>query len=175
MTGLAPVLEDAQCDLTLAVMPGEPSQPDGKFHLYGDPYPGSYVDIYARLAVIQSRIYRDLYTPSALRKPDAELLRTIRDLDDSIEDWKDAIPPNNRPSLITTAPQGSDMRYSVFHLQYHHCMIMIHQASSRCASWEQNQDTRGTSSSLAISVAASRSFPRGFLYSQLELGSQNLL
>ncbi|PYI05496.1 hypothetical protein BO78DRAFT_430633 [Aspergillus sclerotiicarbonarius CBS 121057] len=175
VTGLAPVLEDAQCNLAFAVMHGEFDQPEEQLHLYGDPYPGSYVDMYARLAFIQSLIYRDLYTPSALGKPDADLPRTIRDLDHSIEEWKDSIPFENRPSLTTTAPQDSDMRSSVFHLQYHHCMIMIHQASSRCASWEQNQDTRGTSSSLAISVAASRSFLRGFLYSQLELGSQNLL
>ncbi|RAK95014.1 uncharacterized protein BO80DRAFT_369880 [Aspergillus ibericus CBS 121593] len=175
VTGLAPVLEDAQCDLTLAAIPSELDRPKGRLHLYGDPYPGSYVDMYARLALIQSRIYRDLYTPSALRKPDADLLRTIRDLDHAIEEWRESIPSGNQPSLITSAPRDSDMRYSIFHLQYHHCMIMIHQASSRCASWEQNQDTRGTSSSLAISVAASRSFLGGFLYSQLELGSQNLL
>ncbi|KAL4965430.1 fungal specific transcription factor domain-containing protein [Aspergillus stella-maris] len=67
------------------------------------------------------------------------------------------------------------MRYSIFHLQYHHCMVMIHQASSRCTSWLQNQNTQGASSSLAISVAGSRSLLHQFKSSRLDLGPENLL
>ncbi|XHG02982.1 hypothetical protein AWENTII_006303 [Aspergillus wentii] len=178
-TGLAPALEDAQCDLTFSVIPPETIDDSrGRRHVYGDPYPGSYVHTYAHLALIQSRIHRNLYTPAALKQPDADLLWAIRDLDHAVEEWKDSLPADIRPSFLQAvgnAPGSVDMRFSVFHLQYHHCMVMIHQTSSRCASWAQNHDTRTTSSSLAISVTASRSLLDRFLYFQLKLGPENLL
>ncbi|RAK84507.1 C6 zinc finger domain protein [Aspergillus costaricaensis CBS 115574] len=96
-----------------------------------------------------------------------------------LEKWKDSLPLPNRPTLIPAEHdlvlQNTDMRFSVFHLQYHHCLLMIHQASSRCASWIGNQDTQNTSSSLAISVTASRAFLRTFVFHRVELGPQNLL
>ncbi|PYH91256.1 hypothetical protein BO71DRAFT_433056 [Aspergillus ellipticus CBS 707.79] len=121
VTGLAPVLEDSQCDLTRAGITSELDRLDGQLHIFGDPYPGSYVDIYARLALVQSQIQHNLYTPSASRKSEADLLRTIRDLDHSLEEWKDSIPLENRPSLASNSRQDFDMRPSIFHLQYHHC------------------------------------------------------
>ncbi|PYI14777.1 putative C6 transcription factor [Aspergillus violaceofuscus CBS 115571] len=170
VTGLPPRLEDSHCDLTLA----PDTQPP---HIRGNPSPGTYLHTYARLATLQSRIYRDLYSPSALRQSDADLLRTIRDLDHELEAWKTTLPPVNQPSFAAgrRTPPHRDMRFSIFHVQYHHCMVLIHQTSSRCAAWIRNQDTRGTSSSLAISVAASRALLEEFLESRLELGPENLL
>ena len=152
-------------------------------HIFGDPLPGSYLRCYVLLSFVQSRIYRELYSPAAMRQSDAELLERIRDLDCALEDWRVSLPISNRPSLVTpqtkrptpSEPKDLDMRASVFHIQYHHSMIMIHQASSRCTSWTQNQNTHGTGSSLAISVAASRCLLGGFLYSPFELSPQNLL
>ncbi|RAK80278.1 uncharacterized protein BO72DRAFT_445610 [Aspergillus fijiensis CBS 313.89] len=170
VTGLPPRLEDSHCDLTLSPNTQPPQ-------ICGDPCPGSYLHTYARLAVLQSRIYRDLYSPSALGQSDADLLRTIRDCDHALEAWKATLPPVNQPSLAAgrRTPPHRDMRFSIFHVQYHHCMVLIHQPSSRCAAWTRNQDTRGTSSSLAISVAASRALLEEFLESRLELGPENLL
>jgi hypothetical protein len=179
VTGLPPMLEDSQCDLTFAMIPPELlDQSNEKPHIYGDPYPGSYVHTYVRLAFIQSKIHRDLYSPRALRQSNTDLLRVIRDVDHSLELWRNSIPVVNRPSLVAYTGkivQHVDLRASIFHIQYHHCMLMIHQASSRCDSWARNLDTQGTGSSLAISVTASRSLLGGFLHTPFDLGSQNLL
>lgn len=179
VTGLPPMLEDSQCDLTFAMLPPELlDQLSKKPHIYGDPYPGSYLHTSVRLAFIQSKIHRDLYSPRALRQSNTDLLRVIRDVDHSLEEWRNSIPVVDRPSLVaytSNIVQHVDLRASIFHIQYHHCMLMIHQASSRCDSWARNLDTQGPGSSLAISVTASRSLLGGFLRTPFDLGSQNLL
>ncbi|GAQ45572.1 C6 zinc finger domain protein [Aspergillus tubingensis] len=188
VTGLAPRLDMAQCDLDCA------SQITGNAfsttHIQGDPVPGSYLYSYTQLAAIHSKIYTTLYSPSVLSQPDAALLQTIRDLDCALEEWRLSLAPSIRPSLQTHTPTRTgpdeptprpletvDMRASVFHLQYHYCLCMIHQTSSRVTTWKQNHNTHAGGSSLAVSVAASRSLLAGFLYSPpaFELGPQNLL
>lgn len=168
-------MDDIHCDLSLEM----PLEQHGTLHSYGDPYPGSYLHTYVQLARIQSRIYHELYVPGALHHSDAELLRIMRNLDSSLEQWKNSIPLENRPEFISH-PSGStshatDLSFSIFHLQYHHSLLMIHQCSSRCTSWSGNQDTQSTSSSLAISVTACRSLLQTFVTRRLELGPPNLL
>ncbi|RDW63234.1 Zn(II)2Cys6 transcription factor [Aspergillus mulundensis] len=166
VTGLPPRLEDAHCDLDLTQC------------LHGDPDPGSDLHTYVQLAFIQSRIQRDLYSPIALQQPEANILRTIRDLDHELDMWKRSLKSSNQPTLLAGGRDplhNTDVRFSIFHLQYHHCMVMIHQTSSRCASWVQNKNARDPSSSLAISVTASRSLLQQFVASSLDLGPANLL
>ncbi|KAL4816811.1 putative C6 transcription factor [Aspergillus spinulosporus] len=166
VTGLPPRLDDAQCDLGL-----------GHFH-HGDPYPGSDLHAYAHLAILQSRIQRELYSPHALQKGEIDLIRTIRDLDRELDEWKQSLKSKNQPSSNVGggySQQYTDMRLSVFQLQYYHCTVMIHQASSRCVSWVQNQKARGPGSSLAVAVTASRSLLQQFVGSYLALGPANLL
>jgi hypothetical protein len=178
VTGLAPRLEDTQCDIRIAPVPESREWPDKPLHVYGDPYPGSHLHIYVHLARIQSSIYRKLYIPGAMHRSDADLLRAMRNLDHALEKWKDSIPLGIRPSFMpfsANLPGVTDMRFSIFHLQYHHYMLMIHQSSSRCTSWTGNQDTQNTSSSSEISVTACRSLLQTFLTRRLELGPSKLL
>lgn len=175
LTGLPPRLEDIHCDLSVELPPEQREAT----HRDGDPYPGSYLHTYVKLARIQSRIYHELYVPGALHHSDAELLRIMRNLDSSLEEWKNSIPLENRPAFMPP-PSGStshatDLSFSIFHLQYHHSLVMIHQCSSRCTSWTGNQDTQNTSSSLAMSVTACRSLLQTFVTHCLELGPPNLL
>lgn len=88
------------------------------------------------LSKIISRIYRTLYSASALRKSDAELLKTIRELDGDLEEWKGCLSASDM--LIASLPNKAqsesviDVRYIMLRLQYHHCAALIHQASHRC-------------------------------------------
>lgn len=144
----------------------------------GNPIPGTYFHTTAQLSFIHSRIYRNIYSLEALRQPEADLLREIRDLDYLLDEWKESIPSIERPSLARNRGNNLpevDIRTALFQVQYHHCMVMVHQASSRCTSWVQNQDTSEMGSSLAISVNASRSLLGKCLDSQLDLRSYNML
>ncbi|KAE8165870.1 fungal-specific transcription factor domain-containing protein [Aspergillus tamarii] len=166
-TGLPPSLDDAHCDLTLYETTTTNAQNIGLLGCSPLFIP------FARMATIQSRIYRRLYSVVARNKTDAELLSTIRDLDQLLEDWKLSIPMNVRPSLTHRPTGGEDIPSSIFQLQYHYCMATIHQISGRCILW--TQDTRGLSSSLALSVEASRSLLKIVSHSELPIHRYNLL
>ena len=60
-----------------------------------------------RLTLIKSKTCKLLYSASALRKSDAELLRDIRELDDELERWRLSVPEKFRPalSLPRTSPE----------------------------------------------------------------------
>ncbi|KAE8334753.1 hypothetical protein BDV24DRAFT_156605 [Aspergillus arachidicola] len=124
-TGLPPSLDDAHCDLTLCETATTDAQNIG---LSGcSPL---FIPV-ARMAIIQSQIYRRLYSVVAQNKTDAELLSTIRDLDQLLEDWKLSIPMDLRPSLTHRPTGGEDIPSSIFQLQYHYCMVTIHQSTPR--------------------------------------------
>lgn len=115
-----------------------------------------------RLSIIKSRAYSALYSFRALQKTDAELLKEIRELDDELERWRMSVPPEWRPTLSfshETPDPNVSMHSVMLRLNYHLCMTIIHMASSRCKSWANGQAgmVDGVSSSLALSVEASRS------------------
>ncbi|RAL00694.1 uncharacterized protein BO80DRAFT_455602 [Aspergillus ibericus CBS 121593] len=143
-TGHPPCLDETHCDLT---------------HPHVQQTTPEFLTC-IRLAILQSQVYHGLYSMKALRQTDAQLLSTIRDLDDALETWR--IPtPSVRPNTL-------------FQLQYLYCMAMIHQASGKCSVWVQNHDTSEAGSSLAISVEASRSMLQKFLDDRLHFDKNNL-
>ncbi|PYI14703.1 hypothetical protein BO86DRAFT_302907 [Aspergillus japonicus CBS 114.51] len=163
-TGQPQTFSDDNCDLTLP-----PNYMD-VLHAHGvdcmqpirktDEDPLYPVDI--RLSIIKSRAYSALYSFRALKKTDAELLKEIRELDDELERWRLSIPQQWRPTLSfsqETPDPDANMHKVMLRLNYHLCMTIIHQASSRCQSWTKDQFgiMDGVNSSLALSVEASRS------------------
>ncbi|KAL9029085.1 MAG: hypothetical protein Q9196_002628 [Gyalolechia fulgens] len=48
-------------------------------------------------AVIESKVYKQLYSTKASKQSDGALLNTIGELDKELEEWKDAIPIDIRP------------------------------------------------------------------------------
>jgi hypothetical protein len=115
-----------------------------------------------RLSIIKSRAYNTLYSVKALHKSDAELLKDIRELDDDLEQWRLSLPPKFRPTLSfshETPIADKSMQSIILRLEYHHCVAAIHNASGRCRAWAggQSGEMEGVSSSLALSVEASRS------------------
>lgn len=162
-TGQPQVLSDENCDLTLP--PGYVEQLYISLGIHHHSrelpdHPMFPVDL--RLSIIKSRAYSALYSFRGLQKTDAELLKEIRELDDELERWRMSVPPEWRPTLSfshETPDPNVNMHSVMLRLNYHLCMTMIHQASSRCKSWVQGQGgmIEGVSSSLALSVEASRS------------------
>ncbi|KJK64652.1 fungal transcription factor regulatory middle homology region [Aspergillus parasiticus SU-1] len=109
-----------------------------------------------KLSLIMSRVYSELYEPQSLKKPDTETLRTIRALDDELEEWRLSIPRACRPTLhISDLPTQSttDVELLLINLRYHHSLGCIHQAVSRCQPC--GPMTEALRSSLNLSVRAS--------------------
>ena len=158
-TGQPPSISDENCDLSLPpgyldFVKSDPEAEDG-------PCDEPIFPIDLRLSIIKSRAHSALYSVQALQKSDADLLKSIRELDDELEEWRMSIHPQWRPTM-SFSPEATDPNvsmYSVFRrLNYYLCMTLIHQASSRCKAWVKGSGMiDGVSSSLALSVEASRS------------------
>ncbi|KAL2830466.1 hypothetical protein BDW59DRAFT_170058 [Aspergillus cavernicola] len=162
-TGQAQLFSEDNCDLTLPPGYVEQMNRSLEFHDTATNFPENPIfPIDLRLGVIKARAYSALYSFKALKKSDAEILKDIRELDDELERWRLTVPPKWRPTLSfshETPNPNCNMHSVILRLNYHLCMTIIHQASSRCKSWASGQGCvkDGVSSSLALSVEASRS------------------
>ncbi|OJJ05323.1 hypothetical protein ASPVEDRAFT_86678 [Aspergillus versicolor CBS 583.65] len=147
------------CDLTL---------PHGYLdRVFADPekddnaYDGPVFPLDLRLSLIKSKVYSRLYSVKAREQSDADLLKAIRELDEALEEWRLSIPPDWRPRMSSAAQKsdhGVSIRSIMLHLNYYLCIIAIHQATIQCkASGKGHRLEGGLSSSLALSVQASRS------------------
>ncbi|KAJ5172040.1 transcriptional regulator family: Fungal Specific TF [Penicillium capsulatum] len=158
-TGQPPTIADENCDLSLPPGYLERAFIDPESELHEGDEPIFPFDL--RLSIIKSRAHSALYSVSALHKSDADLLKSIRELDDELEEWRLSVPIHCRPTM-SFAPKSSDpnasMHTVMLRLNYYLCMTIIHQASSRCKAWMEGTGMMdGVSSSLALSVEASRS------------------
>jgi hypothetical protein len=161
-TGQPPTLPDENCNLSL---------PPGYLNwVFSDPvkddnrYKEPIFPFDLRLSMIKSRAHNELYSVSALKKSDADLLNSIRKLDNELEEWRLSISPRCRPTVFFS-PETSDPNVSIhsamLHLNYYLCMTIIHEASSRCKAWMNGGGMmNGVSSSLTLSIEASRSILR---------------
>ncbi|KAJ5788330.1 hypothetical protein N7457_003320 [Penicillium paradoxum] len=158
-TGLPPTISDDNCDLTLP-----PGYLDRAFV---DPeskeltFKGPVFPFDLRLSIIKSRAYDTLYSVASRKKSDAEILKSIRELDDELEEWRLSIPLEWRPTSSFTH-KSSDPNVCMFpvmlRLNYYLCKSIVHQASIRCKRWiRESLLVDGVNSSLAISIEASRS------------------
>ncbi|OQD81585.1 hypothetical protein PENANT_c026G09190 [Penicillium antarcticum] len=159
-TGQPPTISDENCDLTLP--PGYLERAFLDVEDEDAPFLGPVFPFDLRLSIIKARAHRELYSVSSLRKSDAELLKSIRVLDDELEEWRLSVPPAWRPTMSfssETSDPNMGMHSVLLRLNYHLCMAIIHQASGRCKSWMEGQNGMmdGVSSSMALSVEASRS------------------
>ncbi|KAJ5173489.1 transcriptional regulator family: Fungal Specific TF [Penicillium coprophilum] len=159
-TGQPPTITDENCDLTLP--PGYLDRAFLDVENEEAPWYGPVFPFDLRLSIIKARAHRELYSVSCLQKSDAELLKSIRELDDALEEWRLSVPPIWRPTVSfssETSDPNMGMHTVMLRLNYHLCMTIIHQASGRCKAWRQGQSGMmdGVSSSMALSVEASRS------------------
>ncbi|KAJ5223886.1 transcriptional regulator family: Fungal Specific TF [Penicillium chermesinum] len=159
-TGQPPTIADENCDLTLPAGYLEAAYDTPEDERISFSQPVFPFDL--RLSIIKSRTHSALYSISALQKSDADLLKSIRELDDELEAWRLSVPSPYRPTMSFT-PEAVDPNVSMhsvmLRLNYYLCMSLIHSASSRCKAWGQGNHGMmdGVNSSLALSVEASRS------------------
>ncbi|RAH52808.1 fungal-specific transcription factor domain protein [Aspergillus piperis CBS 112811] len=89
-----------------------------------------------RFAIIESRVYKRLYSAKASKQSDGELLNTIGDLDKELEEWKDSIPVELRPeNEIKTTHTPLILHVVVLHFAYYNCLTTIHRMSVHHGYW----------------------------------------
>ena len=164
-TGQPPCMNDTHCNLTL---------PSDYIRLHNInlqqdmlPIDNHTMPLFPwdlRLSMLKSRVYQNLYSADSLHQSVSELLSSIRDLDESLEQWRLSLPAEFRPTLCfsaeTPVSANANTQAVMLRLAYYHCVISIHQASSRCQISEVNlagPPLQGITSSTGLAITASRS------------------
>lgn len=87
-------------------------------------------------AIIESKVYKQLYSTKASKQSDGELLNTIGELDKELEDWKDRIPLDIRPEHeIKASHTPLVLHVVVLHFSYYNCLTTIHRMSVHHGYW----------------------------------------
>ncbi|KAF2125677.1 hypothetical protein P153DRAFT_369691 [Dothidotthia symphoricarpi CBS 119687] len=114
-------------------------------------------------SIIQSKVYKGLYSVKASKQTDGELLNTIGELDKELENWKDEIPLEFRPEHdIKASHTPLILQVAVLHLGYYNCLTTIHRMSVHHGYWTSRL------SNFAIQGLNARPLnPRVFMSAQL--------
>ncbi|KAK4168980.1 6c6d08f8-8b27-48d1-a5e9-ee3a8a61eadc [Cladorrhinum sp. PSN259] len=92
--------------------------------------------VMCELAVVESKVYNKLYSTTATKQSDGEILNTIGELDQELEDWKDRIPIDFRPEHEIKASHTPLILHIVMlHFNYYNCLTTIHRMSIHHGYW----------------------------------------
>lgn len=92
--------------------------------------------VMCEFAVIESRIYKRLYSTKATKLSDGELLQTIGELDKELETWKDNIDIDYRPEHEIKASHTPLVLHIVMlHFSYYNALTTIHRMSIHHGLW----------------------------------------
>lgn len=87
-------------------------------------------------AVIESKVYKQLYSTKASKQSDGALLNTIGEIDKELEEWKDGIPIDIRPEHeIKAAHPPLVLHIVVLHFAYYSTLQTIHRMSIHHGYW----------------------------------------
>ncbi|KAF4927204.1 Fusaridione A cluster transcription factor fsdR [Colletotrichum viniferum] len=92
--------------------------------------------VMCEFATIESKVYSRLYSTKATKQSPGELLNTIGELDQELEEWKDGIPIDFRPEHEIQASHTPLILHVVMlHLTYYNCLTTIHRMSVHHGYW----------------------------------------
>ncbi|KIW18879.1 hypothetical protein PV08_03168 [Exophiala spinifera] len=90
-------------------------------------------------AVIQSKVYRELYAVHSRIGTTSERLESISKLDAELQRWKEQIPLDARPEHPIVCEKGSEFAIVILHINYYHCLIGIHRVHAQHELWVAQQ------------------------------------
>lgn len=92
--------------------------------------------VMCEVAIIESEVYKRLYSVQASKQSDGDLLNTIGELDQKLEAWKDNIPIDFRPENEIKASHTPLILHVVMvHFTYYNCLTTIHRMSVHHGYW----------------------------------------
>lgn len=137
------------------------------------PLPGSWREsglLYdPRICSIKKRISWMLHFPKLHTTSDGQILEGIRSLDSELEEWRQSLPPENRPkisipphhTLISAAEYHQRQHTIDLQFDYHYVLVVLHNIVRRCGPVEGEElpeDLHAViHSSIDVSLEAARS------------------
>jgi hypothetical protein len=107
------------------------------------------------IALIESRIYSELYSAKSRTKAAAETLRCVGLLDQELQEWKDTIPLEVRPEHPIQCEREHRFAIIMLHFVYYNCVTAIHRVSIYHGSWTSNDGNPGNDAAPFPSTPAS--------------------
>jgi hypothetical protein len=82
-----------------------------------------------RLALLESRIYTELYSAAAHRRSALERLRSVGQIDKELQEWRTTVPIEIRPDEFIRCSQEQFPPVFLMHFEYYNCLTTIHRVS----------------------------------------------
>ncbi|KAF8251868.1 hypothetical protein K440DRAFT_647294 [Wilcoxina mikolae CBS 423.85] len=134
-TGRPPCINDDDCNVEL---PDEHALDGiGEFPLNNSKAKFNLFRCMVNFAMIESKVYMQLYSAKASKQSDGELLNTIGDLDRELEEWKDSVPAEFSPDSDLSSIGHSEkfMHFMLVHFTYYNCLTTVHRMSIHHGYW----------------------------------------
>jgi hypothetical protein len=116
------------------------------------------------IALIESRVYSELYSARSWTKSPEERLNRVSRLDQELQEWKDSIPLEIRPEHAIQCEGEHRFATIMLHFVYYNCVTAIHRVSVHHGSWASKDGDAGSCATLPrsppISSTSSPSNPR---------------
>ncbi|KAI1819051.1 N-terminal binuclear Zn cluster-containing protein [Xylaria intraflava] len=133
-TGRPPAQDDD--DMNVDLPDADPADQIGNIPLANGKGKMNLFRIMCELAVIESNIYKRLYSTKATKLSDGELLQTIGELDKELETWKDSIDIDYRPEHeIKASHTPLVLHIAMVHFSYYNALTTIHRMSIQHGFW----------------------------------------
>jgi hypothetical protein len=87
------------------------------------------------IALIESKVYSELYSAKSRPRTADETLRCIGRLDRELQEWKDTIPLEIRPEHKIQCEREYRFAIVMLHFVYYNCVTAIHRVSVHHGSW----------------------------------------
>ncbi|KAL2868653.1 transcription factor atrR [Aspergillus lucknowensis] len=133
-SGRPPVQDDD--DMNVELPSDDPPDNIGNIPLFDGKGKFNMFRTLCQFSIIESKVYKRLYSARASKQSDGELLNTIGDLDRELEEWKDSIPIDFRPEHeIKASHTPLILHVVVLHFAYYNCLTTIHRMSVHHGYW----------------------------------------
>lgn len=133
-SGRPPAQDDD--DMTVELPNEDPPDNVGSIPLADGKGKANLFRLMCTFAIIESKVYKLLYSAKASKQSDGLLLNAIGELDKELEDWKDGIPLDFRPEYEIKASHAPlVLHIVVLHFAYYNCLATIHRMSVHHGYW----------------------------------------
>lgn len=117
------------------------------------------------LAMIESKVYSELYSAKSRARTAADTLPVVGRLDRELQEWKNSIPLEIRPEHEIQCERENRFSVIMLHYVYYNTVTAIHRVSVHHGSWirdDGDQDTTRSNVPSTASITGSSLNPRVF-------------
>jgi hypothetical protein len=110
-------------------------QPDGskRYHIFRHQ---------VQLAMIESRVYTELYSVRAQNKPPLDRLRSVGELDKVLLEWQAALPVEIQPEKTIQCVSEQFIPIVLMHFAFFNCLTTVHRISIHHGPWTSTNSSQ---------------------------------